>query len=303
MNSTTIDAAHAAATSQKRKRRTKAESQELLNTIKELLANQSHPAPIRNLFYRLAGIGAIQKTEGAYQNLIQFLVKHRRGGEIPFNAFVDGTRYYSGSALHDDAQSALENCAASYRRNLWASQRFEVEIWVEKDAVRGLVERATRPYGVRCFAARGFASLTSLHAAACAFIDTIQRGKIPIVFYLGDYDESGLNIDAAIRKEMLFHGADLHFERIAIDEWQIGAYDLPTRPPKGKGRMTRCVEIDSMPAETIIQIVQEKIEGLIDRDEWERWKAVEAAEKETLLNMADDFYLASYVKLEGEQTE
>ena len=113
----------------KRKRRGKEDVADFLHRIRGILAEQTYGITIRHLFYLLVTAKVIEKTETAYKNLIAHLSKWRRSGEIDFGAFVDGTRYWSGATLYDDAESALRECARSYRRNLWSQQPYYVEVW------------------------------------------------------------------------------------------------------------------------------------------------------------------------------
>ena len=54
------------------------------------------PITLRHLFYRLAGVGVIPKDERAYRHIVDHLGKWRIDGSIPFNRFVDGTRWHYG---------------------------------------------------------------------------------------------------------------------------------------------------------------------------------------------------------------
>jgi hypothetical protein len=83
----------------------------------------------------------------------------------------------------------------------------------------------------------------------------LQRGSDAgrATYHLGDYDPSGVNAGEKIEETMrqLAPDADIHFERLAVDPWQITAWNLPTRPTKqsdsrAKGFAAESVELDAI---------------------------------------------------------
>ena len=53
--------------------------------------------------------------------------------------------------------------AEIYRRRLWSEADCYVEIWIEKDALAGVIEDITLEYDVPLMVARGYASLSFLY--------------------------------------------------------------------------------------------------------------------------------------------
>lgn len=272
----------------KRKRRTKDDVADFLHRIQTILAEQTYGITIRHLFYLLVSAKVIEKTETAYKNLIAHLSKWRRSGDIDFGAFVDGTRHWSGATLYDDAESALRDCARSYRRNLWSQQPYYVEVWCEKDAIRSILLHAAEPFGVPVFAAIGFASLTSLHHASITFKRAARAGKRPVVLYHGDYDPSGLSGQAKAEQTLREQfGVSVEFQRLAVTAEQIVEFNLPTRPAKktdsrAKGWEGECVEVDAMSSETLVQLTEEAITGMIEPYSWNQLKNIEREERALL---------------------
>ena len=96
--------------------------------------------------------------------------------------------------------SILLGCADFYRKALWQNMDCYVEVWLEKDALTGVVYPITSVYDVPLMVARGYASLSFLYGAA----DYIKRLSVPTyIYYLGDYDPSGVDasrfIDETLR--------------------------------------------------------------------------------------------------------
>ena len=86
---------------------------------------------------------------------------------------------------HNSAEEALADTARSYRRNLWCDAESYVEVWIEKDALAGVIYPITERYDVPLMVARGFTSETFAYEAVAA------RGSDPrdyYVYYFGDFD-------------------------------------------------------------------------------------------------------------------
>jgi len=148
------------------KRRSRAQMGELLHAIREVLDGETSAITIRHLFYRLVGLNIIPKTELAYKGLCSHLSHWRKAGEVPWNAFSDSTRWHIKATMFDSITDALTRTRETYRRNLWATQSSYVEVWVEKDAIAGVIDDVTDSFGVPLFVCRGFASLSSMYSAS-----------------------------------------------------------------------------------------------------------------------------------------
>ena len=191
--------------------------------------------------------------------------------------------------MFDGIADALKRTRETYRRDLWATQPYYTEVWVEKDAIAGIIADVTREFGVPLFVCRGFASLSSLYNASLTFKEVQQNGKAVMIYHLGDYDPSGHAAADAIEKtfEDDFDVA-VNFERIAITRDQIDEFNLPTRPTKQSDSRSRkwsgieCVELDSMPPAELRQLVEDAITSMIDQHQWKQIKKVEREEQATL---------------------
>jgi hypothetical protein len=133
---------------------------------------------IRHLCYRISSKQIIAKTERAFDQLGKHLGNWRKTGQIPYGRFVDATRWYHGAVTFDDAAEALEDSITTYRKNLWRTQRYFVEIWVEKEAIASIVVPVANQWGIKVFPCRGFTSLTSTWEAAETFKLAIEHDKI-----------------------------------------------------------------------------------------------------------------------------
>ena len=159
------------------------------------------------------------------------LTKMRRDGSLPYDWLADNTRWQRKPNTFESVEEALDDTARLYRKSLWRDADAYVEIWLEKDALAGVVLPVTGMYDVPLMVARGYASLSFLHSAA----EAINKLEVPAyIYHLGDFDPSGVNAGEKIEETLreLAPTAEIIFERIAVTPSQITDWDLPTRPTK-----------------------------------------------------------------------
>ena len=257
-------------------------------------AEQNRPVTVRQIFYRLSTLDAVPKTENGYKAVGRLCTKMRREGEVPFEWFADNTRWQRKPRTYNSLQDALSNTAQTYRRALWQNQTGLVEIWCEKEALAGVIYEVTAEWDVPLMVVRGYPSLSFLYNAALELQNATVSGKHSHIFYLGDYDPSGLDIYRQIVDDL--HGfapeAQMTMERVAVRQEQIDQWDLPSRPTKktdsrAKGFTGESVELDAITPDALRQIVSECIESVVDADELERTKHIEQLERESIPNLID----------------
>jgi len=270
----------------KRQRRTGKDMQELFSGVVSILGEYDEPISIRHLFYRCANSGLIEKTEKAYNSLRAHLVKWREQRLIPFDNFIDGTRYHYGRKCFNDLGEYLQHCEASYRLNLWQDSDRYIEVWTEKDAIAAAVSRIAQEWNLLTFVCRGDPSMSSLASCASTFNDYRDAGHIPTILYLGDYDESGLAIPKTIREKLRTnHDCEVELIRVGINEDHITRFNLPTRPAKGDRRgesIEYAVDIDAMKPADLRDILAHEIDSFIDPWTLQQMRTIEAAQRETL---------------------
>ena len=176
----------------KRKRRTKAEVAALDEAI-YAIAEENQPATVRQIYYRLVSAGAIVKTENEYDNIGRRLGILRRARVLPFGWIADNTRWQRKPDTYSGLRQALIDTARFYRRAVWNDLPVYCEVWLEKDALAGVLYDVTAEYDVPLMVTRGYASLSYIYEAAEAIA---HRGKPTHIYYFGDHDPSGININA-----------------------------------------------------------------------------------------------------------
>jgi hypothetical protein len=246
-----------------------------------------NPMTVRQVFYQLVSRGAIGKTEAEYhQTVIRLLKDMRIAGEIPFDWISDNTRWMRKPTTFDSLRGMLELTKQTYRRALWSNQNSYVEVWLEKDALAGVLFEETAPWDVPLMVTRGYASLSYLYEAAQAIAAVEKPARI---FYFGDWDPSGLDItrNTEARLREFAPNAEIEFTRVAVTESQIHILDLPTRPTKKTDSRAKTfdgesVEVDAIPARELRRMCRGVIEYFIDHDALAALRLVEEQERATL---------------------
>lgn len=273
----------------KLKRLSNSEREELRGEIWRAL-DEERPASVRHVFYKLAGHRLVPKTEAAYRRVAWQCLLMRREGRIPWDWIVDHSRIGYHPDLHSDVRAFLDHVAGTYRRDLWQDVEKKVEVWAESASIAGTLAGLTNRLGVPLFPTRGFPSESMLWATADA-ANTV--GKPLTVYYIGDYDGAGVEIDATTERKLRdFLTVPLQWDRLAITEEQVGEYNLPTKPAKPSAPhrpdIVETVECEALPASTLRWMVQQAIEGHIPEHKKRLHEEVEESERRLLLNLRSD---------------
>jgi hypothetical protein len=155
----------------------------------------------------------------------------RRAGDLPYDWLADNTRWQRKPRTFSSIEEALRDTARFYRKSLWDNANAYVEVWLEKDALSGVIYPVISMHDVPLMVARGYASLSFLYSAA-EYINTLD---VPAyIYHLGDFDPFGVNAGEKIKQTLceLAPDAEIIFVRLAVNQDQITEWDLPTRPTK-----------------------------------------------------------------------
>jgi len=268
-----------------RHRATKAEVEERRNLLLAIIYD-GKPMTVRQVFYQATVRGLVEKAESGYAKVQTDLTVMRRAGDLPYDWLADNTRWQRRPRTFSSVEEALKETAKFYGKSLWDDADAYVEIWLEKDALSGVIYPITSMYDVPLMVARGYASLSFLYSAA----EYINELAVPAyIYHLGDFDPSGVNAGEKIEETLreLAPDAEIYFERIAVTPEQIERWDLPTRPTKAsdtraKGFGNISVELDAIEPNRLRQIVRRAIEQHLPRHQFEVLKAAEESEREII---------------------
>jgi hypothetical protein len=114
------------------------------------------------------------------------------------------------------------------------------------------------------------------------------------VYMLYDRDGGGRRASRTIERELPEHapGVPIEFELLAVTDEQIARWDLPTRPakksdPEAAKFTGPAVELDAIPPDKLVEIVESAIVEHIDPHAWQVEQAVEREERAGLLRLAE----------------
>ena len=284
------------------------------------LANLPHehqPITLRGLFYRVVSTGYFPDTDKKYYaklgNLMSTL---RRERWIPYEWIVDNIRSTIKPSSWSGLDDFVDTVSRSYRKDFWSSLPDYIHIFIEKDAMSGIVAPVTQEYDLSMSPIRGYVSDSYVHSLGTQW----RQIEKPIhVFYMGDFDPSGFDLERDLADKLVEHSGRLinsdnlpfnegglivnsqhadpnanlpwcTWERLALNEDDFDNHDLFEIKPKQKDSRSkrfierfgeRCAEVDALEPREIRRRVREAIEQYIPTDEWERLKKVESVERET----------------------
>ena len=157
---------------------------------------------------------------------------------MPWQWIADNTRSPRQPLTFGNTSDAVQWLAEIYRKSLWADADCQVQVWLEKDALSGVLGAVTDRFDVPLMVSRGYSSVTFLHEAA----ETLTAyGRPAFVYHLGDHDPSGVDAARAIEQELrdTCVGLDIDFVRLAVLPEQIETMGLPSRPTKASDLRVR----------------------------------------------------------------
>lgn len=155
---------------------------------------QGYTLTLRQLYYQFVARDLIPNTQKDYHRLASIVSDARLAGRLDWDAIEDRTRNLEQLSTWDSPKDILNATAQQFRYDWWDSQPVRVEVWVEKEALVGVIERVAFRYRVPYFACRGYSSQSETWRAGRRFLDHNERGQPVKVLHLGDHDPSGIDM-------------------------------------------------------------------------------------------------------------
>jgi hypothetical protein len=274
-----------------------------INEIIEEYQEQDLVLTLRQLYYQLVSRDIIPNQQKEYSKLSTLLKEGRMSGIVDWNAIEDRLRQVDRPSSWSSPKAILEAALSGYRKDRMKDQANYIEVWVEKDALSGVLSRVTYQYGIPIMVNRGYSSASAMYDSYNRFRGAIDRDQNCKLLYLGDFDPSGIDMIRDIRdriQEFLMktwideHEEDdqeendvrvenftkWFFEKfeiipIALTRDQIDEYDPPENPakrtdPRAKDFIaehgTSSWEVDALRPEVLNTVLTEAIEERLDLD-------------------------------------
>lgn len=291
----------------------KRSSVETINQANTIIAEyqaMGYSLTLRQLYYQFVARGLMANDQKNYKNLGQLLSDARLAGLVDWSAMEDRTRNLAGGSWgYDSVSHYISDVESGYVTDLWEGQPHYVEVWVEKEALAGVVENACRDLRLAYFSCRGYVSQSEQYAAGKRFARKQREGKNCVVFHLGDHDPSGIDMtrDNSQRLDM-FSRMGVTVRRLALNMDQVEELNPPPNPAKETDSRAadyianygeHSWELDALSPDYINNLVAENVEALIDHDRMQQQRDKEAAGQGELSGLSAnwddirDFMIAS----------
>lgn len=172
----------------------------VINSIIEEYRQEGYVLTLRQLYYQLVSRDIILNKKSEYAKLSTLLTKGRMAGIVDWNAIEDRNRIPYIPYWVSGVEDAIEDTIRQYRLNRQKGQSYYIELWVEKDALSGVLKRITEYYHIRLIVNKGYSSTSAMYDAHKRVRDNLLEGKKVVILYLGDHDPSGLDMIRDINK-------------------------------------------------------------------------------------------------------
>ena len=253
--------------------------------IEEYLA-QGFKLTLRQLYYQFVARAVLPNTVQSYKRLGSIVNDARLAGLIDWDAIEDRTRNLQSLPHWSSPESIIQSAAYSYRIEKWRDQPYYVEVWIEKDALLGVIDKTCEELDVSYFSCRGYVSQSEMWAAAKRLRHETGTARSTVIVHLGDHDPSGIDMTRDIQDRMDLFGADVEVERVALTMEQVEEYQPPPNPAKvtdsrfeGYAELygQDSWELDALEPSVLANLIENVVLRYRDHEAWEA--AVEREDK------------------------
>ncbi|AWW28367.1 MULTISPECIES: hypothetical protein [unclassified Acetobacterium] len=277
-------------------------SLELIRRINAVITDyeaQGYSLTLRQVYYQMVARDIIPNNERSYKNLGALINDARLAGLIDWNAIEDRTRNIRGRTHWEKPGDVIKAAAYNYHLDYWQDQDNYVEVWVEKDALVGVVGRICDQLDLKYFSCRGYVSQSEMWVAAKRLEKRQREGKNIVLLHLGDHDPSGIDMSRDILDRLnVFETDDIEFKRLALNMEQVEEYNPPPNPTKlTDSRATKylsdfgheCWELDALEPKVIDALIKDNVLKFRDEKNYKQIKEKEALGIEFLEEIAENF--------------
>jgi hypothetical protein len=219
-----------------------------------------------------------KNTMKNYKHLGDIINDGRLAGLIDWNAIEDRTRNLQTHSSWSSPHAIIRACASQYAVDLWAEQENYVEVWIEKEALVGVIEGICNELQVPFFACKGYTSQSEMWGAAQRLIGREKAGRDTVVVHLGDHDPSGLDMTRDIQDRLVMFGSTAIIDRIALTWEQIEEYGPPPNPAKTTDARYEKYqeqygddswELDALEPQVMADLIRAAVQARINQDYWQ----------------------------------
>ncbi len=274
----------------------RAESLERIDLCNEIIDDylgQGLRLTLRQLYYQLVSRDVIPNSEKSYKSLGGLVSDARLAGLMDWSAIEDRVRQPKRASEFNNLEELVQAALRSYRLPRWKGQAAYVELWVEKDALAGVLWPIAHEYHVVLMVNRGYSSQSAMYESAERFKESFEDDgdRELVLLYLGDHDPSGEDMVRDVKERLEMFGAFLRVEKLALTMDQVRQYRPPPNPAKITDSRAKAYiekygdkswEVDALPPERLSRIIRQALDAEVDQVMMNKIKAQEEQDKDAL---------------------
>lgn len=244
------------------------------NEIIEEYQQQDLRLTLRQLYYQLVSRDIVENTVRSYKNVGSAVADGRLAGLIDWDAIEDRGRQPRSPPEWSSVDEIVRGAVNAFRLPRWRGQEMYVELWVEKEALAGVLEPIASDHHVTLMVNKGYSSASAMYESAQR-IRAEADGRPAIVFYLGDHDPSGEDMVRDVGDRLFLFGADVDVKKLALTMPQVDQYRPPPNPAKVTDSRARAYiekhgprswEVDALPPNVLARVIRDAFRKVIDRE-------------------------------------
>lgn len=224
----------------------------------------------RQVYYRLVAADIIPNNDKSYKRLTSLLTDARYAGLVDWDIIEDRGRVPQGVQEWSSIQEIVSAAMHGFCLPRWEGQDNYVEVWVEKQALAGVLWPICRKWHTTLMVNKGYSSASAMKESADRIMEACgqerrvacdncdaegepnERGwcdecltpwtpkasaepghRTPYVLYLGDHDPSGEDMVRDVETRLVEFGVtDLIVEKVGLTMDQIRELKPPPNPAK-----------------------------------------------------------------------
>ena len=271
---------------------------EQANQIIEDYQAQGFDLTLRQLYYQFVARGLIPNRIQEYKRLGDTINSGRLAGLIDWLSIADRTRNVRGLSHWDTPADIMRDVSEQFNVNKWGSQPNYVEVWIEKDALVGVIAGVCDEFDIPYFSCRGYTSQSEMWVAAQRMRHHARNQEVTILHF-GDHDPSGIDMTRDIRDRLNLFGVSLlEVRRLALNMPQVEKFNPPPNPAKETdSRFAGYIrefgeeswELDALEPSVLAGLIRSEIEALLDVDAWQEACDTQDKGRSELTKIADQY--------------
>lgn len=205
----------------------------IANEIIKDYQSQGFVITLRQLYYQFVAHHDYPNNLKSYKRLGSIINDARLAGLIGWLGMEDRTRQVWSVPHWGSPQEIVEGCVQQFRIDKWEGQTYRPEVWIEKEALAGVVEGVCGELDIPFLSCRGYTSQSEMWKSAMRLRKLFADDQVPYILHFGDHDPSGIDMTRDIQDRLkLFIGLSVEFKRVALNMYQVEEHKLPPNPAK-----------------------------------------------------------------------